>query len=585
MRLLNIEIKNFRGIKHASIKFPENSRVICLIGPGDSGKSTLLSVIEWSLWPTWNLNVTDTDFYNCDISNPIEIIASITELPYKLITEDKYGLYLRRSDFNSSDNDEPIDNQQTVLTIRLTVNDALEPKWEVITNRTEPKTIGHKDRRLISLGVVGFDHEKDFQWGRNSVLQKYINSHDILHNVFTQATRTAFKNTNLNELNKIESALTEIGNTYGVNFNGEIHNRILMQNGAYSTAIGLFDDKVPFAQRGLGSKRLLSIGMNVKAYENGTLVLIDEIETGLEPYRIFALINKFRTQFENSGQLIMTTHSVSAVCECKVDEIALCSNNDGELSIHYFGTNKEMRDTMQSTLRSSPDAFLCKRVIVCEGKTEVGILRALDKYRAKMGEPRFAHYGVGIILGGGGNKFFTLAKFLKDCGYDCCILMDSDIETEEIQKTKARNNGISVFDWEQGYAIEEQIFKDVSLQCANQLLSHAIEIKGLQNVKDHLDEEFKDEEKEYIVKDDSIVLCCNDKGDISRDFLRRVGKVAKGKINHKGKNKTEGAWFKRIDIGEEIGDIIFSSKEQIRSESYFENIINAILNWVTGNEN
>lgn len=584
MRLLNIEIKNFRGIKHASIKFPENSRVICLIGPGDSGKSTLLSAIEWSLWPTWNLNVTDTDFYNCDISNPIEIIASITELPYKLITEDKYGLYLRRSDFNSSDNDEPIDNQQTVLTIRLTVNDDLEPKWEVITNRTEPKTIGHKDRRLISLGVVGFDHEKDFQWGRNSVLQKYINSHDILHNVFTQATRTAFKNTNLNELNKIESALTEIGNTYGVNFNGEIHNRILMQNGAYSTAIGLFDDKVPFAQRGLGSKRLLSIGMNVKAYENGTLVLIDEIETGLEPYRIFALINKFRTQFENSGQLIMTTHSVSAVCECKVDEIALCSNNDGELSIHYFGTNKEMRDTMQSTLRSSPDAFLCKRVIVCEGKTEVGILRALDKYRAKMGEPRFAHYGVGIILGGGGNKFFTLAKFLKDCGYNCCILMDSDIETEEIQKTKARNNGISVFDWEQGYAIEEQIFKDVSLQCANQLLSHAIEIKGLQNVKDHLDEEFKDEEKEYIVKDDSIVLCCNDKGDVSSDFLRRVGKVAKGKFN-KRKNKTEGAWFKRIDIGEEIGDIIFSSKEYIRSESYFENIINAILNWVTGNEN
>ena len=67
-----------------------------------------------------------------------------------------------------------------------------------------------------------------------------------------------------------------------------------MQNGSYSTTVGVFDDKVPFAQRGLGSKRLLSIGMNVNACDDGILVLVDEVETGLEPYRISALINRKR---------------------------------------------------------------------------------------------------------------------------------------------------------------------------------------------------------------------------------------------------------------------------------------------------
>lgn len=49
LKLTSIEIKNFRGIKHASVFFPLDSRIICLIGAGDSGKSTLLTAIEWTL--------------------------------------------------------------------------------------------------------------------------------------------------------------------------------------------------------------------------------------------------------------------------------------------------------------------------------------------------------------------------------------------------------------------------------------------------------------------------------------------------------------------------------------------------------
>ena len=88
MKLTNIEIKNFRGIKHASVFFPLDSRIICLIGSGDSGKSTLLTAIEWALWPSWSLIATgagylfgNIPFVSAHFSVIILGIALITLLP------------------------------------------------------------------------------------------------------------------------------------------------------------------------------------------------------------------------------------------------------------------------------------------------------------------------------------------------------------------------------------------------------------------------------------------------------------------------------------------------------------------------
>ena len=571
MKLTNIEIKNFRGIQHASVCFPQKSRIVCLVGSGDSGKSTFLKAIEWALWPSWSLNATDMDFYNCDISNSIEISVSMTELPDELLKEDKFGLYLR--DFEKAKeavDDEPTDNGITILTIQLTIDETLEPKWNVITNRSDPRPISQKDRRLLSFGVVGFDHEKDFQWGRGSILQKYADSRDALHGAFTQAMRSAVENTNLDALDQMTPKMKEVGGQYGVAFNGELHNRLLMQNGSYSTTVGVFDDKVPFTQRGLGSKRLLSIGMNVDAYDDGTLVIVDEIETGLEPYRISALINQLRFQFKDQGQVIMTTHSISAVSECTVAEVAVCSNSDGEFQIHYLNQKDDITADVQALLRATPDAFLCKRVIVCEGKTEVGMLCSFDKYLERKEHSRFAHYGVGMVPGGGGDKFFQLAKLLRECGYDVSILMDSDVAGEEVQKQEMRSLGIPVFDWEQGYAIEEQIFQDVSLECIDALLAIAVEEKSFDHVMSKLTTAFATEGLPIIIEDNKICVCKN----ISKEKRVRIGNVAKD---------DKSKWFKNTSKGEQIGNIVFENFDSMQ-ECRLKLQFIALLDWVTRHE-
>ena len=585
MRLMSIEINNFRGIKHSVIIFPRDSRIVCLIGAGDSGKSTLLKAIEWVLWPSWSLLATDTDFYNCNVNQSITITASISEVPEVLLKDDKFGLYQRDFEGIFLNNDEPKDNGIAVLTIRLTIDSSLEPKWDIITSRMEPKTINQKDRKLLSFGFVGLEPEKDFLWGRNSVLQKYTDSHDALHNAFTQAMRNAVENTNLNQLDKTSPKIKSIGNEYGVSFNGELHNRLLMQNGSYSTTVGVFDDRVPFSQRGLGSKKLLSIGMNVDSFADGTLVLIDEIETGLEPYRISTLINQLRSQFKENGQLIMTTHSRSVVCECTVDELCVVNTSDKEVKVCRLNEIENIQGDIQGIVRGEPDAFLCKRIIVCEGKTEIGLLRALDSDLYKKTKTRFAYYGIGTALGGGGIKSFRLAALLKNCGYDCCIFMDSDISSEEKQKEEMKDLEIPVFSWEAGNAIEEQIFKDASIQCAEQLIALAVEQRSIQSIVARLDNEFKGQEKEYCVDTEcnAVILCGDDNGKVSIDTLRRIGTVAKGKRNKKG--EYEGDWFKRIDLGQKMGEIIFKSKDQIKKGSCFRKVMASLLVWVTGHEN
>ncbi len=570
MMITSMEIENFRGIKSTKVKFPVDHRVICIIGAGDSGKSSLLTAIEWALWPSWNLNVTDTDFYCGNTKNPISVSVTVAEVPEILINEEKYGLYLRNAIAVAEGNpdDEPVDGGITAITIRLTVDKSLEPIWEVITSRGEPKSISARDRQLLSVGVVGFDYEKDFLWGRNSVLQKYANSKDALHDAYKTAMRSVVENVTLAELDQTSDTLMKTGKQYGVSFAGEIHNKIIMQNGSFSTTVGVFDGDVPFVQRGLGSKRLLSMGMNINTTEGSSVLLVDEVETGLEPYRICGLINEFRRTHTDCGQVIMTTHSQNVITECSIGELAVITSIEDVTSFTLLKSDdSKVNDTIQSILRSDPGAFLCRRIIVCEGKTEVGFLRALDRYLMQTENVRFSYYGVGIAFGGGGDKMFKFAQLLKACGYKVSILMDSDEKILEAKKEIARSEGIEVFDWAEGFSVENQIFSDAPIEAINELLSLAVKNKTIQHVTAKLKD--VDHSGKIFLTSESVSVA----EDIDDSVLEAIGEISK---------KSE--WFKRIDLGELMGNLLLAHYDDISATSRLRVVIDAIKDWVKNSE-
>ncbi|MDE7137030.1 MAG: ATP-binding protein [Ruminococcus sp.] len=569
MRITNLEIHNFRGINSCNIDFPFESRVICLIGTGDSTKSTILKAIEWILWPTWNLVTCDNDFYNGNTKEPIIIRGTFTEISESLLTEDKFGLYLRRSgvELKPDTDDEPIDNFPICLTIELIIDASLEPKWTVVCNRKEPKPISNVDRRVIKTGFVGGNCSKDMVWGKNSVLQKYANSKDTLHEAYTTALREAINNTNLHSLDEVSSTIVEVGKQYGVGFNSDLKSKIMMQNGSFSSTVGIFEGSIPLSQRGTGSQKLLSIGLNIQSFSGSTLLLIDEIETGLEPYRLKSLIAELRATHKDVGQVIFTTHSPVAVTECSIQELIVIDYKAGVTAAHtLFSDDTENNSNFQAELRRNAEAFLSRKIIVCEGSTEIGFVRAFDKFLHKTQKCRMAHKGI-TTADGHGETTFKCAERLQKCGYKVCIIMDSDKDSENETKKHFRDLGIPVFDWDIPNAFEEQIFFDVPTEVAIKLLNLAKEKANGTSICDKL-------------KNEGIICFVNDNDDISISELKaeeqiKIGKVAKHK-------KSE--WYKRIDLGEKLGDIVFEYWDTIDTNSKLKKTVNELSTWVMKND-
>lgn len=577
MRIVALEVQNFRGIKHSKIVIPVK-RVLCLVGAGDSTKSTLLEAIRWDLLQGWVINATDSDFYQCDTEKPIIIRGTYTELPDALLSEEKYGYFLRngkaiadsfaREDNDLSWDDEPKENNDLCLTVQLTVEASLEPKWEIICNRLEPKALSVADRRLLLSNCIDNDFNGDFSWGRNSVLHRYTDEKGEIRSAYTEAFRKASKNVEFGTLNEISRTVKDAGKQYGVPLDGEITNQLVMKSNGISTAVELYDDKTPLSQHGLGSRRLMSIGLNVNATDGASLLLIDEVETGLEPHRVCSLIGELKRSHKDVGQVLMTTHSSCAIAELTADELMMVNSMDGITTVHSIGVEKIIGT--QGFVRGNPESLLAKRLIVCEGKTEVGILRALDTYLMEVEHYHLSYQGVCLVDGNGGDRAIKLAKHLHNCGYEVCVLMDSDVESDNMNKDELRTQEISVFDWDAGNSIEEQIFTDIDAAIAERILSLVVDENNIAEKQKKLNCCYE----VCFVEDGVLKLKCS----LPIEQKRYIGTVAKNAKANKSTNET--SWFKRIDHGEDLGSIIFSVYEQIAADSTLKKTLDAIIEWV-----
>src|ERR1700730_1751124 len=117
-RIRKITIENFRCIN--DLTWLPSAGINCLIGPGDSGKSTILDAIDFCLGARRNIGLTDADFHALDVETPISISITLGELDDALKNLDAYGMYVRSFDPASGEiSEEPDAGGETVLTVNL----------------------------------------------------------------------------------------------------------------------------------------------------------------------------------------------------------------------------------------------------------------------------------------------------------------------------------------------------------------------------------------------------------------------------------------------------------------------------------
>lgn len=557
-RIHQLKINHFRGIEQFEQCFGDTNLIV-LIGRGDSGKSTILKAISLVLSPAWNNTFADTDFYNLDTTKRIEIEVSLRCVPDKLLSDAKYGLYKRLLvngkiiDEISRSGEESFAQEEDILTIKLVVDETLQPKWYVVNDREQGKLeISHRDRALLDMFMIADYADNHFSYNKLSplyaLLKKELDTPETIEEklvgVVRQAYRSIASNTSFQEFENVASEIKQQAMYLGIGFD-DLKTSLEYKGNAYTESnITLHDGQNrPLGMYGKGSKRLLSMAIQLALAKTGGIVLIDEIEQGLEPDRIVRVVRDMKGRM--NGQIILTTHSSYVLIEADYSQVYL----------FHQGADKLVAFTQeeQPILRSQPHAFFATSIICCEGKTEEGILRAFDTLLRSEGG--FTVKGIAICNGGGGDKFYKQAISLRKLGYDVTVFADADVETLKHIQTKAQEQGVRLILCEEGLSIEEQLSQDLSWKDVCRLVELAINLNSNLNILKSLDLKSINELKEL----DEIR---------QTEFRLNIGQQAK-----------QQNWFKDISKGEALGEIWFSSRETLKGQS-LSNIC-AIINGTT----
>lgn len=572
-RIRKVEIRNFRGINE--LVWSPADGLNCLIGPGDSGKSSTLDAIDFCLGARRSIQFTDADFHKLDVETPISISVTLGELEEGLKNLDTYGMYVRGFDRESGKiEDEPEKDLETVLTVRLTVGSDLEPLWSLVSERAEAqgqtRSLGWADRVRLAPTRIGVMADYHLGWRRGSVLNRVSEERADTSAALAKAARdarAAFGEEAQSQLGEtlgiVTSTAKELGIPVGENVKAMLDAHSVSFSGG---TISLHnEDGVPLRGLGTGSTRLLIAGLQRKAAEHSTIILIDELEHGLEPHRIIRLLGSLGAKEKDPPlQVFMTTHSPVALRELYASQLFVVRPAADRHEVLAVGGGG---DDIQSTLRLYPDAFLASSIIVCEGASEVGLVRGLDQYRTANGQNAIAAEGATLVDCGGGDadRPFTRATVFRELGYRAAIIRDDDKRPTEALETAFATGGGKVIAWRNGRSTEDELFMSLTEDAVGKLIDRAVELHGEELINEHIKSVSHNAKDLKAIQTEALI------DGITADSREVLGKAARTR---------KAGWFKSVTWMEDVArDIV--GPDLANADAGFQEVVRNIFVWVS----
>lgn len=557
-RIHSIKIDNYRGIKHLEQMFGDENLVV-LIGRGDTGKSTLLHAIQAVLCPYWNLSFSDMDFFSMDIEEPITIEATMADVPQELLTMEKFGNYyclLRDGNVVTDITSEDANQDEIVLTIKMVVDKSLEPKWYVTSGRDEQQdiAISANDRAKFCVFMIADYVDNHFSYNRTSPLytlfrntlgndaspsQKLIELRRKISEVIMGAD-------DLEEFDAVVRDIIKDANKWGLELHDLKTSFDVIERSYTESNISLHNEKLPYRLHGKGAKHLLSMAIQSELTKTGGIVLIDEIEQGLESDRIVNLVHTFKNN--RQGQIFITTHSKSALVEADAHNLFMMRSGCDKL-IHFDGNS-------QGLLRSQPEAFFAKKIICCEGKTEEGVLRAINDFIQKRCDTTFAAKGVVIANCEGGTKVITQSLALRKAGFDVCSFLDADDKEVMKKLGELKKANIPLAICEDGKCIEQQVFNDISWTMLIELVKMAASLN--------------EKNTSRSLKKETV------------DALPNITDIDEQKEKRElyGNEAGQNSWFKNIEKGAAFGKLIIEAYDGLDANCKLKEELDIIAKWI-----
>lgn len=555
---------------------------VCLVGPGDSGKSTILDAISLVLSPRWYVSLSDADFYLADPSNALLIEATVSDL--SAATIDAFVTDLRGWD-GLAVVDEPFaeaGDLEPAITVRFSSDESLEPSWHVVSERTpEGRPCSSRERERLGLVRLDDDSNRHLNLARGSALARLFTGDGDISRVLADAARSARSAVDESDFDDVAEHLEAVSNRaaeFGMGHREGL--RVAFDTsvqGLHASGLSLHEGSVPLARTGLGSRRLATTAIHSLSVPHGAVVLIDEIEHGLEPHRVKHLVRSMRDSVASSsedasdaataGQVVMSTHSPVVVQELDASEIQVSRwARDGSLELI------SVPDNLQGVLRRHPGAVLSRAVVVCEGKTELGITRGLEKFntdRYLHGAPP-AHRGIEYIDGGGSSAPRYAAE-LRSLGFDVLLFADGDRPIQPNVGDLGRA-GVAVWLWPDGMCTEERLVADLPWDGVLKLIEIAQEYRGAADVASAVSRAL--EADVHLPEDAAGWLSQAEEGELRS----AISQCAKENVSTSGSKS--GGWFKMVEPGEQIGALIGQWFDHLADPTRW--FVEALSGWMNG---
>lgn len=265
MHIAHVAIENFRGIQ--ALSWAPANGVNCLIGPGDSTKTTILDAIELALNPRSYQFADDSDFYEMDFDQKIRITVSLIGLPTEFKADDAYGLHLRGWDATVKKiADEPGPGLEEALSLRLTIDGSLESRWSIFNERIgddndEPPALRYKHAKLLATTRLGPYADRHLGWGRQSILTRFGTGDGALTTQLadaSRAARAAFRQVGHDAFSQATKRAESLSKHFAVPIRKAYAAELDVQGVTISSGgIALHDDELPLRRLGTGSARLV----------------------------------------------------------------------------------------------------------------------------------------------------------------------------------------------------------------------------------------------------------------------------------------------------------------------------------------
>jgi putative ATP-dependent endonuclease of OLD family len=340
----------------------------------------------------------------------------------------------------------------------------LEPCWEIIQPNGETDTLSTAVRRKIGLvRLRGEDrNDRDLRLVYGSALDRLLADKGLRGRIGRQVSEIDLQGTLTDEgriaLEKLDASLkAEL-------LPNELDLGLTTSQGlSIGALIGLLAKSeegiaLPLASWGAGTRRMATLQIAAATEAETRITVIDEIERGLEPYRVRKLVKSLQAQ---ATQSFATTHSSVAIAAADAAQLWYLDSggNIGQLPRAKIA-NQQGRD---------PETFLSRLAIIAEGPTEVGFVTDLLE---RVIEGNLLDHGLRICDGQGNAATLDLLEALTGGGLIFGGFADNENKFPGRWTALKARMGDRLFQWDEADT-EENVIAHINEHRLTELITRA----------------------------------------------------------------------------------------------------------------